>query len=72
MSGRIYDQSGKATCKKCGSNMLLSQERNFNGPKCKNKKCDGSLLDALYDDSISYPGYYVNFIKEIENNLDEK
>lgn len=52
--------------------MLLSQERNFNGPKCKNKKCDGSLLDALYDDSISYTEYYINFIEEFKNNLDEK
>ncbi len=54
MSGRIYDLSNKAMCKKCGSDMLLSSERNFNGPKCKNKKCQGSLIDAEYEKNETY------------------
>lgn len=56
MSGRFYDRSGKATCKKCGSDMVLSHDNNFNGAVCKNKKCDGNLLDAIYDPDVAYPG----------------
>ena len=49
MSGRIYDLSEKATCKKCGSEMTLSKHRNFWGPKCKNESCDGGIGDADYE-----------------------
>ena len=49
MSGKYYDISGKATCKKCKSDMILSIDRNFNGPKCRNPKCDGGISDADYD-----------------------
>lgn len=52
MSGRIYDSGIDPVCGKCGSKMLSSAERNFNGPKCKNKKCDGSLMDAIYKNNI--------------------
>lgn len=49
MSGRIYsDIHDYVYCEKCGSDMWSSRDRNFNGPKCKNKKCDGGLLDAVY------------------------
>lgn len=64
MSGRLYDLSGKANCKKCGSDMFLSRERNFNGPKCKNKKCDGGTLDAEYDKDVLVPGTFLYFLEE--------
>lgn len=48
MSGRIYDSGVDPVCKKCGSSMMTSRERNFNGAKCKNTKCDGGMLDAEY------------------------
>jgi hypothetical protein len=64
MSGRIYDQSGKATCKKCKGDMFLSSERNFNGPKCKNKKCNAGLLDAEYDEAVKTPGSFLYFKEE--------
>ena len=69
MSGRIYDYSGKATCLKCGSDMFLSSERNFNGPMCKNKKCDGRMLDASYDESVSYPGTFSFELKTLIEKL---
>ena len=55
MSGKYYDLSGKATCRKCKSDMILSIDRNFYGPKCRNPKCNGSISDAEYDTSIPYP-----------------
>jgi len=48
MSGRIYDFGDFARCTKCGSEMLSSGDRNFNGPKCKNPSCDGGILEAKY------------------------
>ena len=50
MSGRVYDtNAGKyAYCEKCGSDMWTSSERNSHGPMCKNKFCDGGLMDAIY------------------------
>lgn len=48
MSGRLYDNGIDPKCGKCGEDMFTSQERNFNGAKCKNKKCDGGVLDAIY------------------------
>jgi hypothetical protein len=52
MSGRIYDPFGSGGkipfCSKCNSIMFTSQETNFNGIKCKNKKCNGDLLDSVY------------------------
>jgi hypothetical protein len=72
MSGRIYDLSGKATCKKCGRDMRLSSENNFNGPSCKSKKCDGSLLDAEYDSEAAYPGTLAFEPKKIEQDGEEK
>jgi hypothetical protein len=71
MSGRIYDLSGKATCKKCGRDMTLSSERNFNGPSCKSKKCDGGLLDAEYDTDASYPGTLSFEMKKLDQNGEE-
>ena len=50
-----YDLSGKATCRKCKSDMILSIDRNFNGPKCSNSKCDGGIADAEYDRVAPYP-----------------
>jgi len=48
VSGRIYDSEKYAYCKKCGSEMSISAERNHWGPMCKNKMCDGGLMDAIY------------------------
>lgn len=50
MSGNIYDpiESKYAYCTKCGSPMWTSSERNYWGPLCKNKLCDGSLMDVIY------------------------
>ena len=48
MSGRIYDLGIEPICLKCGSDMFTSHEQNFNGPRCKNKKCDGGIMDAKY------------------------
>jgi hypothetical protein len=48
MSGRIYDLGKYAYCKKCGSEMFTSNHRNHWGPLCKNKLCDGGLIDAFY------------------------
>lgn len=72
MSGRIYDQSGKATCKKCGRDMRLSIENNFNGPSCKSKKCDGSLLDAEYDTEAAYPGTFEFELKMLIQDAEAK
>ena len=72
MSGRIYDLSGKATCKKCGREMRLSSERNFNGPKCKSKKCSGSLLDAEYYMDAEYPGTLSFELKKLSQDGEEK
>lgn len=66
MSGRIYDLSNRATCKKCGSDMLLSSERNFWGPKCKNKGCDGGTLEAEYLDNVYFENYFVKIGKKNE------
>ena len=55
MSGKYYDLSGKATCRKCKSDMILSIDRNFYGPKCRNSKCNGEISDAEYDTTVPYP-----------------
>ena len=52
MSGRIYDIGSDPRCIKCGSVMWTSKERNFNGPRCSNLKCDGGTQDAKYANSI--------------------
>jgi len=52
MSGRIYDAGTNPVCGKCGSKMFSSAERNFNGARCKNKKCDGTTVDAIYKNNI--------------------
>ena len=56
MSGRIYDPVGTKYiyCSKCGSEMWTSIERNHWGPLCKNKLCDGSIMDAIYLKDKSY------------------
>jgi tRNA(Ile2) C34 agmatinyltransferase TiaS len=64
MSGRIYDLLGTPYCKKCGSQMLSSAERNFNGPRCKSKKCGGGLLDAEYRDEKGEKVTILNYIKK--------
>lgn len=69
MSGRIYDQSSKATCSLCGSDMWLSSERNFWGPKCKNHKCTGTLIEAVYDMSVIYPGFSIPKLIEDHNKI---
>jgi hypothetical protein len=70
MSGRIYDQSGKATCEKCGSDCWLSNERNFNGAKCKNIKCGNTSLESIvYDTSVAYQGTFAYFINELGQPL---
>jgi len=48
MSGRFYDKSEHAICKKCGSEMILSKHRNFWGPVCKNEDCDGGPANVEY------------------------
>ena len=68
MSGRIYDLSGEATCKKCGRDMRLSSENNFNGPSCKSKKCDGSLLDAEYNENAANPGTFMFEVKSLSQH----
>jgi hypothetical protein len=52
MSEGYYDLSGKAICKKCNTDMTLSIDRNFKGPKCKNPKCNGGISEAEYDMSV--------------------
>lgn len=51
MSGRIYDIGINPICNLCGSTMYTSAQRNYNGPKCKRKGCDGT---AIYEDFPKY------------------
>lgn len=44
MSGRICDYGINPKCKKCGSKMWTSRDRNFNGAKCKRYDCDGEPI----------------------------
>jgi hypothetical protein len=70
MSGRIYDQGNYAYCKKCGSDMYTSAERNHWGPMCKNKMCDGGLMDAeYYSDKMIFR---YKKLQKILNNYYEK
>ncbi len=64
MSGRIYDIGLSAICSKCGSEMWTSFERNYNGPKCKNKKCDGGVLEAIYSKYEDLPAPKIRIDKE--------
>ena len=69
MSGRIYDQSGKATCKLCGSDCYLSYDRNFNGPKCKNIECGNiNLMEIEYDESVKHLGIFTEEIRKLIKN----
>ena len=52
MSGRIYDIGTKATCNVCGADCWLSEERNFNGARCKNIKCNSH--DVTYSNFYSW------------------
>lgn len=69
MIARIYDRPGNPYCTICGSEMTSSIERNFYGPFCKNKLCNGGLLDAIYVVSIiEYRKIKLkNIIKNYEN-----
>lgn len=70
MSGCIYDTENYAFCEKCGSEMWTSAERNFYGPMCKNKFCDGGIMDAIY--VIDKIVFRYKKLNKIINKLNEK
>ena len=71
MSGRQYDDSNKATCNVCGADCWLSNERNFNGARCKNIMCNSH--DVTYDMTATTDPKRDEFIKvTLENfNIDD-
>jgi len=60
MSGRIYDNGINPICDKCSSKMWTSADRNFNGPKCKRKNCDGYAIYEPFNHNNTNDNIFLN------------